>query len=324
MEKLLEVNDLTKIFYIKSNKFFKPKRSIYSVTKVNFYINKKETVGLVGESGCGKSTIARLILRLIKPTNGKIFFKGIDITTLSNRKINKLRESFQIIFQDPYSSLNPRKTILDIISAPLIIHKKFKSRTEIEKRVKEVLNLVGLSEEYLDHYPHEFSGGQRQRIGIARAIVLNPELIICDEPVSALDVSVQAQVINLLMDLKEKLSLSYLFIAHDLSVVKHISDRIIVMYLGKIVEEASKRELFQNPLHPYTKSLISAVPQVDINFKKERIILKGDVDSATSFIKGCVFAKRCYQSQTICYEKDPPLFFYGYNHKVYCHFVNFY
>jgi len=324
MEKLLELQEVTKIFHIKSNKFFKPKKKIYAVNNVSFYINKKETVGLVGESGCGKSTVGRLILRLIKPSSGKIFFKGVDLNSLNHKEINKLRESYQIIFQDPYSSLNPRKTVLDIVSLPLIIHKKFKTKKEIEEKVKEILKLVGISEDYLNHYPHEFSGGQRQRVGIARAIALNPELIICDEPVSALDVSVQAQVINLLIDLKEKLGLSYLFIAHDLSVVKHISDRIIVMYLGKIVEEASKKELFLNPLHPYTKSLISAVPEVDIDLKKERIILKGDIDTPISFIKGCVFAKRCYQAKTICFEKNPPFLFYGNEHKVSCHFINFY
>ncbi|HOJ65027.1 MAG TPA: ATP-binding cassette domain-containing protein [Spirochaetota bacterium] len=324
MEELLNVKDLTKIFYVKSNKLFHPKKKIYAVNNVNFTINKKETVGLVGESGCGKSTIARLILRLIKPTSGKIYFEGKDISTLKHKELTKLREKFQIIFQDPYSSLNPRKTILDIVSEPLIIHKKFKTKKEIEEKVKFLLNLVGISTDYLHHYPHEFSGGQRQRIGIARAIALEPKLIICDEPVSALDVSIQAQVINLLIELKEKLGLSYLFIAHDLSVVKHISDRIIVMYLGKIVEEGHKKEIFSNPLHPYTKSLISAIPEPDINVKKERIILKGDVDSPTNFVKGCPFCKRCYMSKSICFEKEPPLLFYGDNHKVLCHFVNLY
>ena len=227
----------------------------------------------------------------------------------------------QIIFQDPYSSLNPRKTILDIISAPIKTHQKKQSKKKIEDRVKQLLNLVGLSERYLHHYPHEFSGGQRQRIGIARSIALNPGLIVCDEPVSALDVSIQAQVINLLMDIKQQFGLSYLFIAHDLSVVRHISDKIIVMYLGKIVEIASKNELFDNPMHPYTKALISAIPDIDINSKKERIILEGDVELPIDKHNGCVFASRCFKKQNICLEKEPEFKNLGNNRMCLCHFV---
>ncbi len=313
-DNLLEVRGL--------KKYFKTGRGIvHAVDDVTFTIERGKTLGVVGESGCGKSTLANLIMRLIPATSGQIIFDGQDITKMSAAKLKPLRSQMQIIFQDPYSSLNPRKTIGDIIGTPLKIHNPHITKEELNSKIAELLKMVGLSDQYIYHYPHEFSGGQRQRIGIARAIALKPKLILCDEPVSALDVSVQAQVINLLQDLKTNLNLSFLFIAHDLSVVKHISDRIIVMYLGKIVEIANKKDLFDNPLHPYTKALISAIPIPDPNIKSERIILTGDAAMPTGEQQGCLFANRCYKKQTICTTTPPPCHCEG-GRMCLCHFPN--
>ena len=321
MSNIIEVKNLKKYFTVKSSSLFGKKKILRAVDDVSFAVGQNECVGLVGESGCGKSTLANLIMRLIPATSGQIIFDGQDITKMSAAKLKPLRSQMQIIFQDPYSSLNPRKTIGDIIGAPLKIHNPHITKEELNAKIAELLKMVGLSDQYIYHYPHEFSGGQRQRIGIARAIALKPKLILCDEPVSALDVSVQAQVINLLQDLKANLNLSFLFIAHDLSVVKHISDRIIVMYLGKIVEIANKNDLFDNPLHPYTKALISAIPIPDPNVKSERIILKGDAAMPSGENQGCLFASRCYKKQDICTTTPPPCYCEG-GRMCLCHFPN--
>jgi oligopeptide transport system ATP-binding protein len=274
---------------------------------VSFDIRKGETLGLVGESGCGKSTLGRSILRLIEPTAGKIFFKGQDITQLSLEEMRKLRRNMQIIFQDPYASLNPRMTIGEILSEPLEIHRLLGSADERKKRIYQLLDLCGLRREAVERYPHEFSGGQRQRICIARALAVEPEFIVCDEPVSALDVSIQAQIVNLLQDLQKELGLTYLFIAHDLKVVEHISDRVAVMYLGQISEIARAEDLYADPQHPYTRALLSAIPIPDPDFRKERIILRGDVPSPKSPPTGCRFHPRCPQAQGRCQQESPSL-----------------
>jgi oligopeptide transport system ATP-binding protein len=276
-EVLLEVRNLVKHFPIRQGIIFsKQVGAVQAVDDVSFTVHTGETLGLVGESGCGKTTTGRLILRLIEPTSGDVIFDGKNIPTLPKDELRELRKDMQIIFQDPYGSLNPRMTVGDIIGEPLHIHKLARG-PEKEKRVRELLEVVGLSAFHARRFPHEFSGGQRQRIGIARALAVRPKLIICDEPVSALDVSIQAQVINLLQDLQKEFDLTYIFIAHDLSVVKHISDRVAVMYLGKIVELTDKDELYRNPKHPYTQALLSAIPEADPTIKKERILLTGDV-----------------------------------------------
>jgi oligopeptide transport system ATP-binding protein len=292
---------------------------VYAVDDINFTLEKGETLGLVGESGCGKSTTGRTILRLIEPTDGMIAFEGQDITHLDKSAMRALRREMQIIFQDPYASLNPRMTVGSIIGEPLEIHKIAKG-SEKEERVASLLQKVGLRAEDMRKYPHEFSGGQRQRIGIARALALNPKLIVCDEPVSALDVSIQAQVINLLEDLQAEFGLSYLFIAHNLNVVEHISDRVAVMYLGQIVELASDEELYKNPQHPYTEALLSAVPIPDPTVKKKRIILEGDVPSPINPPKGCHFHTRCMYKDKICEEVEPEFKDIGGGHWVACHF----
>jgi oligopeptide transport system ATP-binding protein len=316
---LLEVKHLKKHFPIKGGVFSKTIGYVYAVDDINFTLEKGETLGLVGESGCGKSTTGRTILRLIEPTDGAIYFEGQDITTLDKSAMRALRREMQIIFQDPYASLNPRMTVGSIIGEPLEIHKIAKG-SEKEERVASLLQKVGLRAEDMRKYPHEFSGGQRQRIGIARALALNPKLIVCDEPVSALDVSIQAQVINLLEDLQAEFGLSYLFIAHNLNVVEHISNRVAVMYLGQIVELASDEELYRNPQHPYTEALLSAVPIPDPTVKKKRIILEGDVPSPINPPKGCHFHTRCMYKDKICEEVEPEFKDIGGGHWVACHF----
>lgn len=316
---LLEVKHLKKHFPIKGGVFSKTIGYVYAVDDINFTLEKGETLGLVGESGCGKSTTGRTILRLIEPTDGAIYFEGQDITHLDKSAMRALRREMQIIFQDPYASLNPRMTVGSIIGEPLEIHKIAKG-AEKEERVASLLQKVGLRAEDMRKYPHEFSGGQRQRIGIARALALNPKLIVCDEPVSALDVSIQAQVINLLEDLQAEFGLSYLFIAHNLNVVEHISNRVAVMYLGQIVELASGEELYKNPQHPYTEALLSAVPIPDPTVKKKRIILEGDVPSPINPPKGCHFHTRCMYKDKICEEVEPEFKDIGGGHWVACHF----
>jgi oligopeptide/dipeptide ABC transporter ATP-binding protein len=316
---LLEVRDLKKYFPIKGGIFSKTIGHVQAVDGISFQLFPGETVGLVGESGCGKSTAARAILRLIEPTGGEVLFEGQDILKLGKKPMRSLRREMQIIFQDPYASLNPRMTVASIVGEPLEIHKIAKGRQK-EEKVANILEKVGLRPEHMRRYPHEFSGGQRQRIGIARALALNPKLIIGDEPVSALDVSIQAQVINLLEDLQKEFNLTYLIIAHDLSVVEHISNRVAVMYLGKIVEMASDRELYRNPSHPYTEALLSAVPRPDPTIKKQRIILPGDVPSPINPPSGCRFHTRCLYAKADCKVNEPQLEDIGGGHYVACHY----
>jgi oligopeptide transport system ATP-binding protein len=316
---LLELKNLSKDFPIKGGLLSRQIATVQAVSDVSLTIKKGETLGLVGESGCGKSTLGRCIIRLIEPSNGQIFFDGKDITNLKGKELRNLRRNMQIIFQDPYASLNPRMTIGTIISEPLLIHKIGESKKDRSDRVYELLELVGLRREAADRYPHEFSGGQRQRIGIARALAVNPSLIVCDEPVSALDVSIQAQVINLLMDLQQRLGLTYLFIAHDLKVVEHISTRVAVMYLGKIVETATADDLYQNPQHPYTQALLSAIPVPKVGVKKgKRIILQGDVPSPVNPPSGCYFHPRCPIVEAECRVKMPLLKTTSTDHEARC------
>ena len=321
-EKLLEVKNLVKHFPVRGGVFSRVRAHVRAVDGISFDIEEGETLGLVGESGCGKSTAGRSILRLIEPTSGEVIFKGTDIIGLDREKMRRLRREMQIIFQDPYASLNPRMTIGSIVGEPLTIHRIAKGK-ERDEQVASILQRVGLRPEHMRRYPHEFSGGQRQRVGIARALAMNPKLIIADEPVSALDVSIQAQVINLLQDLQKEYGIAYLIISHDLSVVQHVCDRIAVMYLGEIVEIAEADELIMSPRHPYTEALLSAVPVPDpgASKKKERIILRGDVPSPVNPPSGCRFHTRCPYKEDKCTTETPPLRAYSGGHMSACHFT---
>lgn len=311
---ILEVKDLKKYFKVNAG-------TLHAVDGVSFQINQGETLGIVGESGCGKSTLGRVVLHLLDSTDGQILYKGEDITNVSRAKLSELRHKMQIIFQDPFSSLNPRMTVYQTIAEPMQIVGGY-SKAKIEQRVAEMMDTVGIADRFVNTYPHELDGGRRQRIGIARALVLNPEFIVCDEPVSALDVSIQAQVLNLMLDIQERMGLTYIFITHDLSVVKHISNDIIVMYLGQMVEKAPAKELFRQQMHPYTRALISAVPVPDIDHKKNRILLKGELTSPINPKPGCRFAARCNYACPECFEKEPALEEIQPNHFVRCHRVH--
>jgi len=317
---LLKVKNLKKYFPVRKGIFSKVTEYVQAVDKISFDVKKGETLGLVGESGCGKTTTGKTIVRLLEPTSGEVNFKGKNIFTLNKEEFRKIRRNIQIIFQDPFGSLDPRMTVGDIVGEPLEIHKVAKNKKEKVEKIKDLLKTVGLNAGHIRRYPHEFSGGQRQRVGIARALALNPELLICDEPVSALDVSIQAQVINLLEELQKELKLTYLFIAHDLSVVKHISNRVAVMYLGKIFELASTFELYENTQHPYTEALLSAVPIPDPTLNRQRIILEGDVPSPIKPPAGCRFHPRCKYAKAICSQEEPELIDINNGHYVACHF----
>jgi len=321
-ENLLEVKNLKKYFPVKAGIFKKTVAHVKAVDDISFAVKEGETLGLVGESGCGKSTTGRTILRLLEATAGEVIFEGKSVMDLDKKAMRAIRRDMQIIFQDPYASLNPRMTVADIVGEPLDIHKLAKNKKERNEKVREILENVGLGAEYMHRYPHEFSGGQRQRIGVARALAVDPKLIIADEPVSALDVSVQAQVVNLLQDLQKEYGLTYLFIAHDLSVVKHISDRVAVMYLGKIVELTDKHELYSNPKHPYTQSLLSAIPEADPKKKKNRFVLEGDVPSPVDPPSGCRFHPRCPKAFEPCSVKEPEFKEYGDGHFAACHLLD--
>ena len=311
---ILEVKNLTK--------YFKTKRGmLHAVDGINFSLERGKTLGLVGESGCGKSTVGRTILRLIEPTAGEIIFLGRDIKKLNRSKLRHVRKDMQLIFQDPYSSLDPRKTVSQIISEPIIASKSLKLSKDIDERVAELMSTVGLAARLFNTYPHELDGGRRQRIGIARALAMEPKFIVCDEPVSALDVSIQAQILNLLKELQTEFNISYIFITHDLSVVNHFSDEIAVMYLGKIVEKAPAEQLFENPLHPYTKALLSAIPIPELGVKKERILIKGEITSPIDPPDECRFRKRCAYAYDKC-GKLPELVEMMPNHFVSCHLVH--
>ena len=320
-DNLVEVENLVKHFPVRKG-FFSSRVTghVRAVDDITFTVARGETLGLVGESGCGKSTTGRLLIRLLDPTSGSIRLNGDDIAHIPDKELRARRRDVQIIFQDPFSSLNPRKTVEGIISEPLKVH-GIGTPEERRARVAELLKLVGMAPDYAKRYPHEFSGGQRQRIGIARALALNPKFIVCDEPVSALDVSIQAQVINLMRDLQRELGLTYLFISHNLAVVRHIADRVAVMYLGKIVEITDKNALYENPLHPYTKALLSAIPIAKPGEPRNRTVLTGDVPSPMSPPKGCRFNTRCPVAVARCREVEPPLVDVGQVHKVACHLV---
>ncbi|MDZ4993116.1 dipeptide ABC transporter ATP-binding protein [Clostridium perfringens] len=317
---VLKVENLKKYFPIKAGVFSKTVGHVKAVDGVSFTINKGETLGLVGESGCGKSTTGRAILRLFEKTDGNVYFEGKDIFDLKKKELRALRPKMQMIFQDPYSSLNPRLSVDSLVGEALLSH-KLCSKEELSERVAQTIERCGLARYHMKRYPHEFSGGQRQRIGIARALILNPSFIVADEPVSALDVSIQSQIVNLMMDLQEEMGFSYLFISHDLSIVKHICHKIGVMYLGSLVELAPKNELYENPLHPYTKALLSAVPIPDPTLKRERIILKGDIPSPANPPSGCKFHTRCPYAMDKCKKEVPEYKCVGKDHFVACHLV---
>lgn len=311
---LLECKNLKKYFDT-------PRGKLHAVDDVSFQLERGKTLGVVGESGCGKSTLGRTILRLLPSTEGNIIFDGEDITNLPDKEILRLRKEMQIVFQDPFSSLDPKMTVSQIIEEPLKIHKLYKDKNKRFERVCELMQTVGLDERYVNTYPHELDGGRRQRIGIARAIALNPKFIVCDEPVSALDVSIQAQILNLMMDLKDEFGLTYIFITHDLSVVKHISDNILVLYLGKMVEMTTSDRLFENPIHPYTKALLSAIPIPDVSYKgKEAQVMKGEVTSPIEPPEGCRFAARCPMATEKCRKETPEFREIEENHFVACHY----
>ncbi|MEG0773433.1 dipeptide ABC transporter ATP-binding protein [Clostridium sp.] len=323
VENLVEVKNLSKYFKTKKGLFSKNKGYLKAVDDVSLHIKKGETLGLVGESGCGKSTFGRTLLKLYNATNGNILYNNVDIAALSSKELLAYRKKMQMIFQDPYASLNPRLTVGDIIGESLEIHNICKGK-EKEERVKYFLDKVGLHPSHISRYPHEFSGGQRQRIGIARALAVEPEFIVCDEPISALDVSIQAQIVNMLEDLQNDLGLTYLFIAHDLSMVKHISNRVGIMYLGKLVEISDSNEVYKNPLHPYTQALLSSIPIPDPDKAKEkkRIILEGDIPSPIDPPPGCRFKTRCRYAKKICSEVQPELKEISKGHNVACHLYN--
>lgn len=313
---LIEVVGLKKHFKLNGG------AKLHAVDGINMKVYKGETVGVVGESGCGKSTLGRTILRLIEPTSGQIIYNGQDITKYGTRKMRELRKDLQIIFQDPYSSIDPRKSVIEVIAEYMFIHRMYKNKMETYNRAAELMDLVGLARRYANSYPHELDGGRRQRIGIARALSLDPKFIVCDEPVSALDVSIQAQILNLLMDLEDELGLTYMFVTHDLSVVKHISNKIVVMYLGLAVEIAPSDELFNNPLHPYTKALLAAIPEPDLSKRDiEFNLIRGEVSSPINVKPGCRFAKRCDLCTATCSESDPPLVEVTPGHFVSCFLV---